>query len=65
MRAGMPDILFVYGGRLYAFEVKRPGGRATALQLHTLGQLRRAGAVAAVVYSWQDVKEIIEREEKK
>lgn len=60
MRAGMPDILFVYGGRLYAFEVKRPGGKATARQLNTLEQLRKAGAVAEVVYSWQEVKWIME-----
>ena len=46
-RAGLPDWLIIYHGRTYAIEVKRPGGKATRLQEHTLAGMRRAGAIAA------------------
>jgi hypothetical protein len=59
-RSGLPDLLVVVEGLLFAFEVKfiRPGEsrqhaveRATALQLSELRKLRAAGAVAEVVTS--------------
>lgn len=55
---GLPDVLHLEGGRAYFFEVKAPGGRATPLQVATLEQLAKAGAVAALVRSVADVKAI-------
>lgn len=49
--AGWPDIYALKDGQAYHLEVKMPGGRATALQVHTLETLRAAGAVVAVVDS--------------
>lgn len=40
---------------LYFFEVKRPGGKPSPLQVHRLSELRAAGAVAEVVTSWEQV----------
>ena len=50
-RAGTPDIIGAYRGRAFAFEVKRPGGKPTALQVHELERWRQAGAVVGVVTS--------------
>ena len=59
-QAGQPDILGCYQGRTLALEVKRPGGKATPLQLATLAKWRQAGAVAGVVYSVEEVKKLLE-----
>jgi hypothetical protein len=58
--AGQPDLLGCYQGRTLALEVKRPGGRPTKLQLATLEKWRNAGAIAAVVRSVEDVRELLE-----
>lgn len=57
--AGWPDIVGCYQGRALALEVKRPGNRATKLQLAVLRKWREAGAVAGVVTSVEDVKELV------
>ena len=59
-RAGLPDVMAVIGGRFYAFEVKRPGGRLTALQASTLAEMQKAGTIVAVVTSVEEAKRIIE-----
>jgi len=47
---GLPDIMgFLKGGRMFAFEVKRPGNRATPLQQAFIDRANAAGALAAVV----------------
>lgn len=49
-RNGLPDLMMVLGGKLYAFEVKRPWiGKATGIQLKTIEDLKKAGCRAAVV----------------
>lgn len=62
--SGLPDLLVIVDGRAFAFEVKaqRMGesaehayGRATLLQQARLADLRRAGGVAAVVLSVDEV----------
>lgn len=58
---GEPDITACLSGRRIEIEVKRPGGKATALQLHQLEQWRKAGAVAFVAYSLEEVKAQMER----
>lgn len=57
---GVPDVLHVEDGRAYFFEVKRPGGKPTLLQLDMLDKLRRAGAPAEIVYRVEDVREVLE-----
>ena len=54
--AGMPDILFVRRGRVYFFEVKRPGKVATPLQAARIEELRLHGAHAYVVNNLDDVQ---------
>ena len=58
--SGWPDILAVKDGQAYFFEVKRPGGRPTKLQLYELGEWMRVGAVVAVVTSVDEVRRVIE-----
>ncbi len=55
MNAGLPDIIGCYKGRFVAFEVKRPGGRLTALQSRWLQKIRDVGGIAEVVYSREQV----------
>ena len=59
-RGGEPDIFCCYKGRMVLLEAKRPGNKPTMLQEATLKMWAEAGAVAAVVYSVDDVKEILE-----
>jgi hypothetical protein len=46
--AGVPDIIAIRDGRVFALELKAPGGRTTDKQLATLAALREAGAFTAV-----------------
>lgn len=58
--AGIPDIICCYKGKFLAFEVKRPDvGRITRLQTMTIGKINAAGGKATVVYSVDDVKNIL------
>ena len=56
--AGVPDIICCYKGLFIAFEVKAESGKATALQDATI--IRKAGGIAEVVRSVEEVKRIIE-----
>ena len=56
--SGIPDILMV-NQKTYFFEVKTKFGKTTRLQNFTLGRLTKAGAIASVVRSINDVKEVI------
>ncbi|MBS4026664.1 MAG: VRR-NUC domain-containing protein [Clostridia bacterium] len=58
-RAGKPDITGCYRGRRFELEVKRPGARATKLQLAILKRWKEAGAITAVVTNLEEVKAII------
>src|SRR6266550_8383856 len=57
---GLPDIIGCYHGFYFAFEVKRPGGDATPLQAFTLQQIKLAGGVSAVIYSFGEAQELIQ-----
>lgn len=59
---GIPDVLCIYKGRFYAFEVKRPGNKPTDLQRVTIARMSEAGAVAKVVESVDEVKAAIDAE---
>lgn len=49
-KAGIPDILACWHGRLLAIEVKAERGRPTELQLHTIKEIQKAGGYARVLY---------------
>lgn len=58
--AGVPDIICCYKGLFIAFEVKTDDGKTTALQDATIKRIRKAGGIAEVVRSVEEVKRIIE-----
>jgi VRR-NUC domain len=44
---GVPDVIAIKGGRVYALEIKAEGGKLTDAQERTLIALREAGSMAA------------------
>lgn len=60
--AGIPDIIACMGGRFVALEVKQPGGKPTRLQEITLGKIREAGGIAAVVTSVEEVRSVLDEQ---
>lgn len=54
--AGIPDIIACVKGRFYGFEVKTETGTATELQKATLRKINKAGGVAVIVRSVDDVR---------
>jgi len=55
---GWPDVIACYRGRMFALEVKRPGGKASLLQLREVQRWHDAGAIAGVVTSWDEVRKL-------
>ena len=52
--AGTPDIMCIYQGHYFGFEIKRPIiGKPTRLQIRTIELIRKAGGTAACV-SWPE-----------
>lgn len=45
---GLPDLIAIQSGQFIGIEVKRPGGRVTALQLQTLKEIQAAGGSACI-----------------
>ena len=60
-KAGTPDITGCIDGRRFDFEVKRPGGKVSPLQWKELREWEAAGGVTGVVYSVDDVKNILQK----
>lgn len=58
-RAGLPDLIVCYRGRLFGFEVKAPDGEATPKQEHELAKMAAAGAATDVVRSADEVDAIL------
>lgn len=53
-RGGIPDVCVIINGHYFGFEVKRPFiGKASAIQIQTIKQIKAAGGTAAVV-SWPE-----------
>jgi hypothetical protein len=59
-QAGTPDLMICYYGRALNLEVKPEGERPTALQVHEMKKWSRAGSVSQVVYSVEEVDEILD-----
>ena len=47
--AGAPDFIVCHRGRFIGIEAKAGGGKATALQLHNLMEIRKSGGISFVV----------------
>lgn len=60
-RAGVPDIIACINGRFAGIEVKKPGGRVSALQKHHLQEIEKAGGTHIVCYSLKEFKEWLDR----
>lgn len=58
-KSGIPDILACINGKFFAFEVKLPGNKPHALQIANIELIKASGGIAAVVYSLEDVMEVI------
>jgi hypothetical protein len=48
VRAGVPDVIAIHHGRVYAIEIKTENGRATGAQLQAIEDIRRAGGHAEI-----------------
>jgi hypothetical protein len=46
--AGVPDVIAIHNGRVFAMEIKAKGGRATDKQLACIAALREAGAFTCI-----------------
>ena len=57
--AGIPDIIVCYRGRFVALEAKVGKNKPTKLQAATIEAIRKAGGIAAVVYSVDEVRTIL------
>ena len=55
-KSGVPDILACINGRFVGIEVKRPGGKVSALQDYNIEQIRASGGVAFVATSVDEVR---------
>lgn len=49
-QSGVPDLLCCVNGNFLALEVKAERGRPSALQLHSLKSIDKAGGIALLVY---------------
>jgi Holliday junction resolvase len=60
-RSGVPDIICCVAGKFLGIECKAGKNKPTALQVHEIEQIRRAGGVAVVVneLNWDSVRELI------
>jgi len=61
--AGIPDIIICFKGRFIALEVKAKGRKTTVLQQITINRINKAGGTAVVVYSLEEVKELLKKYE--
>lgn len=57
---GLPDVFFLFEGKLFGFEVKPVSKKASRIQKHRIAQLRKNGAVAAVVHSVAELKIVLD-----
>lgn len=60
VRAGVPDIFAVRGGKCFAIELKADNGRPTTGQLECLAALDKAGAFTAICYGLDPALRVLE-----
>jgi hypothetical protein len=54
LRSGVPDLLAVFQGHAFAFELKMQGNKPTPMQIATLADLDAAGACVRLVVQMKD-----------
>ena len=59
--SGIPDIIGVTDGRMWAIELKVGNNKQTPLQRETMERLLRAGVTCGVCYSLDEVKLFADR----
>lgn len=55
-RKGTPDLLICYRGEFIAIELKAPGAKPGKLQEYELAKVRRAGGIAKVIHSMEELE---------
>ena len=60
-RSGVPDIVCCVAGKFLGIECTAGKNKPTALQVHEIEQIRRAGGMAVVVNedNWDSVRELL------
>ncbi len=58
--AGVPDRILILGGRVLFVEMKREGGKLSAIQEHLHRKLRAVGADVRVVYGVAGVRALLD-----
>lgn len=59
MRAGLPDLIVCFDGNFWGIEVKQPGKKPTAIQLHEHEKIKKAGGAVIVATCVDDVRVIV------
>jgi len=59
LRAGWPDLMFVWRGQVLPIEIKAPGGRAPQYQRGVHAQLAAAGAPVRLVRGVEDMQAVL------
>ena len=60
VRAGVSDLVAVHRGRIFALELKAPGGSATETQLKFIADMERAGASTCVADGLDEALAVLE-----
>jgi hypothetical protein len=60
VKRGVPDMMFISGGRTYFLELKREGGRKSDAQNAVHAQLRRAGAIVDTAFGLDEALDALE-----
>ncbi len=59
--AGVPDVLILHDGQLYALELKAPKGRPSSSQVRTMLALEAAGATTALAVGLDEALATLQR----
>jgi hypothetical protein len=61
VRSGVPDVIAIHQGRVYALELKAEGGRATPKQLTAIAAMEAAGAYCCIAEGLDRALAVLER----
>lgn len=60
VRAGVSDIIAVHDGKIFALELKAPGGRPTESQLEFIADMDKAGAFTCIAEGLEEAIKTLE-----
>lgn len=58
--SGVPDISGVYATFSVWCETKMPGNKPSAIQVHRINQIRKAGGLVVIAYNQHDAEEMLD-----